>query len=58
MQIYFHLLWSENKFTDFFVFPNFADPTRNVNYKGKQNSEKIQSQDKTQSENTLRKSDY
>ena len=23
MQIYFHLLWSANKFTDFFVFMNF-----------------------------------
>ena len=23
MQIYFHVLWSGNKFTDFFVFPNF-----------------------------------
>ena len=42
----------------FLYFRIFADPTYNVNYKGKENSEKIQSQDKTQSENTLRKSDY
>ena len=28
--------------TDFFVFPNIIfDPTHNVNYKGKQNSEEI-----------------
>ena len=41
----------------FLYFRIFADPTHNVNYKGKQNSEKIHSQDKIQSENKLRKSD-
>ena len=42
MQIYFHVLWSGNKFTDFFCISEFfVDPTHNVNYKGKQNSENI-----------------
>ena len=44
MHIYFHLLWSENKFTDFRFSEFFVDPTRNVNYNDieNQNSEKIQ----------------
>ena len=42
MEIYFYLLWYENNFTGFLYFRNFIDPTRDVNYNGKQNSEKIQ----------------
>ena len=60
MQVYFHLLWSGNKFTDFLAFLNFlsalhAGPTH-VNYQEKQKDSK--SQDKTPFENKRRKSDY
>ena len=37
MQKSFHFLWFAKKIIDLFV-----DPTHNLNYKGKQNSEKIQ----------------
>ena len=45
IQIYFHLLWSGNKFAYYFVCISkyFVDPTRNMSYKGKQDSEKIES---------------
>ena len=42
MQIYFHLLWSENKFTDFVVFLNFLLTLNATWIIENQNSEKIQ----------------
>ena len=59
MQIYFHLLWSENKFTDFIVFLNFCWPyTQCELYIKTKFSEDSNSQDKTQFENKRLKSDY
>ena len=42
MLIYFYLLLSGNKFTVSLYFLIFVDPSRIVNHKGKQNSEKTQ----------------
>ena len=42
MQIYFHLLWSENKFTDFVVFLNFLLTLNATWIIENQNSKKIQ----------------
>ena len=57
MLIYFYLLLSGNKFTVSLYLLIFVDPPRIVNHKGKQNSEKIQSQDKTQFQSKRHKYD-
>ena len=59
MQVYFHLLWSGNKFTNFVVFLNFLSTytQRELSRKAKFR-EDSKSQDKTQFENKQRNSDY
>ena len=42
IKIYFYLLWSGINLQILWYFRIFVEPTRNVNYKGKQNCEKIQ----------------
>ena len=57
-QIYFHLLWSGNKFADSFrISEFFVDPTHNVNYKEKQNTEIFQ-RIKNQFDSKRYQSDY
>ena len=60
MHIYFHLLWSENKFTDFFVLSNFLFTLHTtLTIKESKFWEYPKSQDgKTQFESKRRNSDY
>ena len=54
MELYFHIFWSGS----FCISEFFVDPTHNVNYKGKQNSDSKSQDEKTQFESKRHKSDY
>ena len=59
MQIYFHLLWSENKSTNFVIFLNFCWPyTQRELYRKAKFWEDSKSQDKSQFEDRRHKPDY